>query len=68
MADDEIADLFTDKGCEVRGYDFVHVAVADDETVAIGNGDAGDGVTVFWGYGWCLERSEVEEYHDLGLT
>jgi len=68
LANDKISDLLTDKCCKIGTDHFVHVAVSDYESVAVGDCDSGYGVTELWGNRWSLERTEMEEYHDLGCS
>ena len=70
--DDEVADVFEDEEAEVAGDDLVRVAVADGDAVEVLQGAllAGAGETaayaetVFGGYGWGREGSDVEEDDD----
>ena len=49
FVDGEIAQLLVNEHAEVLGDDLVHVAVADDDAVAVRDAGAGDGVALL---GW----------------
>ena len=49
FVDGEVAQLLVDEHAEVLGDDLVHVAVADDEAVAVRDAGAGYGVALL---GW----------------
>jgi len=65
LADDEIPDLFADERGQIRGDNFVHVAVADNKSIAIWNGNSSYGISILRGNRRGLERTKMEENHDF---
>jgi len=65
LTDDEIPDLFANERGQIRGDDFVHVAVADNKSIAIWDSDSSYGVSILGGNRRGLERTKMEENHDF---
>jgi hypothetical protein len=66
LEDNEATNLFADEGGEIRSDDFIHVAMTDDEAIAVRNRYPGNCVTVFSRYRGSLKWSEMEEDSNLG--
>jgi len=62
---DVVADLFVNEGGEIGRDDFVHVAVANDKSVAIWNGETRYVIAILVRYGRHLQWAEVEEDDDF---